>query len=155
MKYFTKEWFALCKKQVSTLNFKFFIVFIVVIFITGCSSGVENYGDAIVVQKYIGEDGSAEPHKEINQKEVVQKVKDILNRTSWNNTKVDKVYPPDYKFYFENQSEPENLIYDLWISPENEQIELLIDSENKNVQLDKKKSAELFEILTGDKLSDI
>jgi hypothetical protein len=47
------------------------------------------------------------------------------------------------------------LLYELWISPNNEQVELVIDIESKYVQLNKNKSAELFEILTGKKLSDV
>lgn len=140
--------------------FKYLIVFVGLfsIFIVGCSNDIENYGDSVIVQKRDGEDDKYDQHKEITEKEVVQKVIDILDSISWRNTKVDMAHPPNYKFYFEYKNEKtqaNKFIYDLWISPDNEKIEIAIDSEGKYVQLDKKKSAELFEILTDEKLSDL
>lgn len=46
------------------------------------------------------------------------------------------------------------MLYELWISPDKDKVELIIDAGNMYVQLDRNKSAELFESLTGKKLSD-
>jgi hypothetical protein len=64
----------------------------------------------------------------------------------------------DYRFAFQFKNpniEAKAVLYELWISPNSEQLELVIDIESKYVQLNKNKSSELFEILTGKKLSDI
>ncbi|MEW9097334.1 MAG: hypothetical protein AB2417_19855 [Clostridiaceae bacterium] len=140
--------------------FKYLIVFIGIfsIFIAGCSNRIDNEGNKIIVQKSLEEDNKYEQHKEIIDDEAVQKVKDILHSISWENAKVNMAHPSDYKFYFvdkNEQSQSNKLIYDLWISPNNDKVELVIDSESKYVQLDKNKSAKLFEILTGGKLSDL
>ena len=88
----------------------------------------------------------------------MQKVKDILDSISWGNTKISMAHPPDYKFYLEDTSEEQNsngLIYDLWISPNKDKVKLVIEAESKYVQLNKEKSTELFEIITGKKLDDV
>lgn len=41
------------------------------------------------------------------------------------------------------------------ISPEKDKVELVIDAESNYAQLNKKKSAELLEILTNEKFSDL
>lgn len=144
--------------------FKYFIAFIglISIFITGCSNEKQN----IKVQKLISvvneyEDSKVinyEDFKEITNNEQVQKVKEILDDIDWENAKVSMTSPPDYRFVFQYKNpkiEAKAALYELWISPNKEKVELVIDAESKYIQLDKNKSAELFEILTGEKLSDL
>lgn len=48
--------------------------------ITGCSSGIENEGQSIEVQKRIGDENKYEDFKEITDNKKVQKVKGILDK---------------------------------------------------------------------------
>lgn len=146
---------------------KYLIVFIGIfsIIIAGCSNestnessnGVKIERTEIIVQKRVGEENKYEQHNKITDNATVINVMDILSNISWENAKVDMVHPPDYKFNFENKDEQSksNKLYDLWISPNKDKIELVIERKSKYAQLDKDNSAELFEILTGVKLSDL
>jgi hypothetical protein len=123
----------------------------------GCSNGIKNEDNKIVVEKQIGETYKYEYYNEIKNIKEVQKLKDILNSISWENAEVDMAYPPHYKFNFENTNEENKtneITYRLWISPNKDKVELIIDSESKYVQLNKEKSAELFKIITGKKLNE-
>lgn len=140
---------------------KYLIALIVIIsfFIVGCSKAVESEeqyieGQNIEVQKRIGDENKYEVFKEITNNEQVQKVKEILDDINWENAKVEMVRPPDYQFSFPNP-EAKVVLYKLWISPNKGTVELVISAASKYIQLDKNKSAELIEILTGEKLSDV
>ncbi len=124
-------------------------------FIAGCSNAVESeeqniLGQNIEVKKRIGEENEYEVYKEITNNEQVQKVKEILGDINWENAKVEMVRPPDYQFSFPNP-EAKAVLYELWIGP-NGTVQLVISASNKYSQLDKNKSAELIEILTGENL---
>jgi hypothetical protein len=122
------------------------------------SNEVKNEGNKILVQNRVGQDDKYEQLREITDKASVEKVKDILDNINWENAEVSMTHPPEYKFYFASNNEQLQsikLIYELWISPNKDQVELVIDSESKYVQLGKDNSAELFDILTGEKLSDL
>lgn len=139
--------------------FKYLIVFLGIFsfFITGCSN-IQNEDQKIKVQKRFDIENNYKDFKEITKDEEVQKVKKILDKADWENAKVDMVRHADYRFAFQFKNpniEAKTVLYELWISPNNEQVELVIDIESKYVQLNKNKSAELFEILTGKNLSDI
>jgi hypothetical protein len=139
--------------------FKYFIVFIGIFsfFITGCSS-IENEDQKIKVQKRFDNENNYKDFKELTKEKEVQKVKKILDKADWKNAKVDMVRGADYRFAFQFKNpniEAKTVLYELWISPNNEQVELVIDIESKYVQLNKNNSIELFQILTGKKLSDI
>lgn len=139
---------------------KTFVVFIAIflVLIAGCSNGIKNEGNKIVVEKRVGEADKYEYYNEIKDSKEVQKVKDILTNISWENAKVNMAYPPHYKFHFEDTNEKNKLnglIYELWISPNKDKIEIVIDSESKYVQLNKEKSSELFKIITGKKLHEV
>ena len=106
----------------------------------------------------VGDENKYEDFKEITDHEQVQKVKEILNDIDWENGVVNMARPADYRFIFQFKNpeiEAKAVLYELWISPNKDKVELVIDAESKYVQLDTGKSAELFEILTGGKLSDI
>lgn len=134
---------------------KHFIIFIGIffIFITGCSNGIEIEGNEIVVQKRVGEENKYEEFRKITDEKEVQKVKDILADIDWENAVVDMISPPHYKFCFVD-TQTELVMFDLWISPNNDQVELVIDSESKYAQLDKDNSAKLFKMITGTELSE-
>ncbi|HZG72056.1 MAG TPA: hypothetical protein VEY51_11030 [Chondromyces sp.] len=129
------------------------LISIFLIVITGCSNEVEVEGNAILVQKRIGEENKYEHFKEITDNDKVQKANDILENIHWENAEVNMAYPPHYKFRFEGNYEQSELIYDLWISPNKDKIELVIEGESKYGRLSKSKSAKLFEIIVGIKLS--
>lgn len=63
------------------------------------------------------------------------------------------VAPPDYNFKLVIETEVTS--YNLWISPNKNKIEITIPYNHKYAQVNEKTSAELFELLTGNKLSDI
>ncbi|MGN1402491.1 MAG: hypothetical protein ACI4XL_13435 [Bacillus sp. (in: firmicutes)] len=141
-------------------NFKYLIAFIgiISIFIVGCSNVIETEEQYIKVQKRIGDEKKYEDFKEITDNEQIQKVKEILNDIDWENAKVDMAHPADYSFIFQFKDpkiEAKAVSYELWISPHKDKVELIIDAESKYIQLDTVKSAELFEILTGGKLSEL
>lgn len=136
---------------------KHFIAFISIVLIfnliAGCSYEVE--GNEILVQERVGEENNYEYFKKITDSGTVQKAKDILENIRWENAEVSMAYPPHYKFHFEGPKEQSELIYFLWISPNKDKVELVIEGESKYIQLSKGKSAKLFEIITGGKLSDV
>jgi hypothetical protein len=142
---------------------KIFIVFISIflVLIVGCTNGIKNEGNKIVVEKRVSkvsESDKYEYYNEVKDNNEVQNIKDILNSISWENVKVDMVSPPHYKFQFEDTTEKQEsngLIYDIWISPDEGRIEIVIDSKSKYVHLDKAKSAELFKLITGKKLDEV
>lgn len=140
-------------------NLKYLIAFIgiISIFIGGCSNSLQNEKQNIEVQKRIGDNYSYEDLKEITNNEQVQNVKEILDDIHWENAKVNMVRPADYRFGFQFKNpkiEAKAVLFELWISPNKDKVEIVIDAESKYTQLDKSKSAELFEILTGEKLSE-
>ena len=141
-------------------NLKYFFVFIgiISIFIVGCSNATETDEQYIKVQMRVGDENKYEDFKEITDHEQIQKVKEILNDIDWENGVVNMARPADYRFIFQFKNpeiEAKAVLYELWISPNKDKVELVIDAESKYVQLDTGKSAELFEILTGGKLSEL
>lgn len=137
---------------------KYLIAFIGIIsvFLVGCSAPSENDEQNIEVQKLMDNDYQA--FKEITHKKKVQKVKEIIRDIPWEKGKVNMARPADYRFGFQYKNPgitAKAVLYELWISPNKDKVELVIDAESKYIQLDKNKSAELFELLTGEKLSDV
>ena len=147
-------------EEMSIYNLKYLITFIgiILIFIAGCSDVINNEEQKIEVQMRIGDENNYEDFKEITDHEQVKKVQKILDDIDWKNAKVDMARPADYIFYFQFNNpeiEAKAVLYELWISPNKDKVELVIDAQSKYSQLDKKKSGELFEILTGEKLADL
>ncbi|MFJ7825776.1 hypothetical protein [Psychrobacillus sp. NPDC096623] len=125
--------------------------------ITGCSSGIENEGQNIEVQMRIGDENKYEDFKEITDNKQVQKVKGILDKADWQNAKVDMVRPADYRFGFQFKNpeiEAKAVLYEIWISPHKDKVEV-VKGDNEYVQLNEENSTVLFEILTGEELSDL
>jgi len=131
-------------------------MFLIVI-IAGCSSGIENEEQYIEVNKRIGDENKYEEFKEITENKQVQQVKDILDEIEWENAKVEMVRPPDYEFRFQYKSpkiDAKAVLYKIWISPAKDKLEV-VRGDNEYGQLNEKNSAVLFEIITGEKLSDL
>ena len=140
-------------------RFNYFFVFISVflIVIAGCSNKIENKGNSIIVEKRIGEEDRYEPFKEITDREAVEKIKDILNEISWTNGELKMASSPNYKYHFEGaskQSKSDQLIYYLWVGPNKDWVLLVLEGEGKLAYLSEHDSAQLFETLTGGKLTD-
>lgn len=115
----------------------------------GCSNESKDEGNKIVVENK--GDGT---RREIKDSKEVQKAENILTTIVWSKGLVSMAHSCDYEFYVENiskEKETNKEIYQLWISPNKKKIEIILGS--KYVQLDEEESAELFKILTGEKLS--
>jgi len=136
------------------MKFKYLFIFtmLVSLFIAGCSNDTNQVEKTIEVQKRVGDNYNYEDFRVITDKEKVKKVREILNDINWENAKVDMAHPPDYQFAFPNP-EAKVALYELWVSPNKDRVSLVIEAESKYIHLDKKRSEELFKILTGKKLS--
>lgn len=122
---------------------------------TGCSMGIKNYGDKIVVEKQVDGWDKYEFYNEIRVAKEVKKAKNILQGVKWENAKVNMAYPPEYKFHFEDsKSKTKGYDYSLWISPNKDKIELVVDNEAKYAQLEKEESSSLFKIIIGKDLGN-
>lgn len=133
------------------------IIGVLLFLITSCSNGVKNEGNEIVVQKRVGEEDKYDHFKEINDNNEVLKIKNILDSIRWENAEVSMAYAPHFKFYFDDVNKEDiskGFKYDLWISPNKDKVELVIEGEGKYVQLSKRKSAQLFKAITGQKLAN-
>ncbi|MFS0781243.1 hypothetical protein [Bacillus sp. 1P06AnD] len=131
------------------------IFVIMSIFIAGCSNSSDKEEQYINVQKRIGNE--YEDFNDITNKDEVQKVKDILHKSEWEHRKVDMARPADYRFIFQYKNPgiaAKAIVYELWIIPNKDQVEL-VRGDSEYIQLDKKRSAELVEIITGNKISDL
>ena len=140
-------------------NFKYLIAFIAIvsILITGCSNPLKNEEQYIKVQKRLGDEANYEDFQEITNTDQVQQVKEIVGDINWENAVVNMVRPPDYRFMFQYKNpelEAKAVLYELWINQNSDKVELVIDAEMKYSQLDNKQSAELFELLTGEKIAE-
>lgn len=121
----------------------------------GCTK-IGNEEQYIDVEKRIGDDQYEDFNQVTNNKQV-KKVRKILDEIDWEISKVEMIHPPDYRFIFQYKDpkiEAKSAFYELWVSPNKDQVEIAIKPGNKYMQLDKNTSAELFEILTGEKLAD-
>ena len=138
-------------------NYFFVLISVFLIVIAGCSNNIEIEGNSIIVEKRIVEEDRYEPFKEITDGETVEKVKDILHDARWTNGDVKMASSPNYQFHFEGaskQSNSEQLLYYLWVGPKKDWVLLVIEEESKLAYLSEQDSAQLFESLTGGKLTD-
>lgn len=131
---------------------------IISIFITSCSNLPDRNEHIINVQKRIGNEHQYEDFKEVDNNEQVQNAREILDTVDWENAEVTMAHPADYRFTFQNtnqKNKTKGVLYYLWISPNKDKVELTIHNQSKYAQLDITKSADLFEIVTGERLSEI
>ena len=127
------------------------------IFITGCAILTENEDMKIEVSKRINDENNYEDFKVVTNNEQVQKASEIIDNIDWEKAKVDMARPADYNFSFQYKNpeiEAKSALFELWISPNKDKVELVIDAESKYAKLNQDKSTELYEIITGEKLSD-
>lgn len=131
------------------------IAVISLIFVTGCSddSNEEAIEQNTQVEKPLDDKNDYESTIKITDDKQAEQIKAILNNIEWENAKVEMVAPPDYNFKLVIETEVTS--YNLWISPNKNKIEITIPYNHKYAQVNEKTSAELFELLTGNKLSDI
>ena len=123
--------------------------------LVGCSNDIENMEQSIIVEKRIGDENNYGDLREVTDNEQVQKLKEILKDANWINAKAKMASPPDYRFSFRYKNpeiEGQAVVYQLWITPNKENVELI--GVNEYVKLDISMSAELFEIVAGEKLAD-
>ncbi|MGF9697061.1 hypothetical protein [Paenibacillus sp. MABNR03] len=140
-------------------NHRILFIAIFLILFTGCPvhEDEDQYnGDYVIVQQRVAEAHGYTMIRKISVPKQVQMIKDITSTIKQNNIEAEMIRPPDYKFYFENDENAaasNRVIYDLWISPNQNQVEIIVESQSTYVQLDKTQSAKLFELLTGEALS--
>jgi hypothetical protein len=125
----------------------------------GCSNSSDvkegtDQGQTIEVQRLNGDGDKYEVFKVVTNEEQVNKGKKLLDDLRWEDAKVSMVRPADFRFSFPNP-EAKVVLYELWIVPNMELAELVINAESKYVKLRTNESADLFELLTGKKLSDL
>jgi hypothetical protein len=126
------------------------------VLIVGCSNGIKNDGNKIVVEKHVNGSYKYELYNEIKDSKEVQNAKDILNSIEWETAKVDMADLPEYIFHFEDiNSKTSGAVYELYISSNKDKIELVLGSEIKYATLDKEKSERLFKIIIGKNLSEV
>ena len=134
------------------LNFKKVLIAftsILMLFMVGCSNGIEEKGDTIIVEKRIGEEYKYERYKEVIESDEVIKIKEILEDIKWEEGVVDTVLPPEYKFYFEEGgTKTSDRVYDIWANLDGNTSLLVIEGESKFVQNNKNVTNQLFEIIT-------
>ncbi|WLD94324.1 hypothetical protein [Alkalihalobacillus sp. AL-G] len=126
-----------------------FIIFAGLIVLSGCSNNGENQ-PVLIVEKpaEIGE--GFEQFKEIDDRQNVETAKELVGNIRWANGNPTWIHHPDYLFYFKDNKEK----YYIGITPNKEQLELEVKEQDKFVKLTKTKSNELYQILTGEKLSE-
>lgn len=104
----------------------------------------------ITIQKRIGDNENYEELKEVTEEKKVQKAYNLVKKANWRNAKIERSRYPDYTFQFKtdsNSSEGKIQSYSMWVNGEDHIISLFTDS-NNHVQLTKKDSKTLFEIIT-------
>jgi len=134
------------------------LVFIVICLfvLTGCLNKIGNDEQIIEVQKRVGDNNEYEDFKVVSDNNQVLQVKEILDDTDFENAKVEMSRPPDYQFVFQFKNpeiEAKAVLFQLWISPNKDKVEM-VKGENQYAQLTKENSAIMFEIITGDKLTE-
>jgi hypothetical protein len=105
----------------------------------------------ITIQKRIGDDNeNYKELKEVTEEKKVQKAYSLVKNANWRNAKIERSRYPDYTFQFKtdgNSSEGKIKSYSMWVNGKDQIISLFTNS-NKHVQLTKKNSKTLFEIIT-------
>lgn len=128
---------------------------ILIFFMVGFSNDIENKENAIIVEKQIEKTNEFKHHREIKDAREIQEIRDILGSLNWQFALPSFFSGPDYRFYLKDTYGTSNSkaeMYQLWISPTLENVEIVVNGQSKYVQLDKGRSARLFQLLTGNTL---
>ncbi|WP_002146773.1 hypothetical protein [Bacillus cereus] len=124
--------------------------------VTGCLNKIGNEEQVIKVQKRVGDDKKYEDLKVVTDNNQVLQVKKILNDTHFKNEKAEMSRLPDYRFSFQFKNpkiEAKAVLYQMWISPNKDKVEVMM-GDNQYAQLTIENAATLFEIITGETLSE-
>jgi len=134
---------------------KILILFVTMFLIVGCSNGIKNEGNKIVIEKLVDGVDKYEPFNEVSNNKDIQSVNKILNSIKWEYKNVNMNQSSEYKFHFEDtNSKASGPIYELAIIHNRENIALVVASKGMYVQLDKDKSEKLIKLITGKNLSE-
>ncbi len=119
---------------------------------TGCIANVR--GQKITIQKQVESENNYEDFREVTNRKQVSKAKEIVENADWQDAKVQMDRYADYQFQFplKNGSQDKIASYLLWVTPSGDNLEIVADS-NKYVKLTEQDSATLYEVLTGEALS--
>jgi hypothetical protein len=130
------------KKSFLLLLFSVFIITII-----GCSSKNADVIPEVKTLNIVKNDGTDNytQLKKITNTKIINKVISILRNVNWENAQVSMSRHPDFKI---------NNLYDIWISPQKNRLEVVIKGKSKYVQLSEKDSQVVYEIITGEKLSE-
>ncbi|MFC5465485.1 hypothetical protein [Lederbergia graminis] len=126
-------------------------IIIITLFMVACSYQEQE----IKVFQRIGSENKYEVMKVITDKEQVQTVRKMIDNINWEIVKFQMERPPDYKFAFQPTNaevDVKTIQYQLWISPNKDKVGL--HGGSRYYQLNKENSAIIFEILTGEKISN-
>ncbi|SFN10714.1 hypothetical protein [Psychrobacillus psychrodurans] len=132
----------------------FVMVVLFLSIIAGCSNKIVNEEQKIEVQKRIHDENNYKDFKVISDNDEVQKVKEIVFDTEWENAKVQMEHPADYRFIFQYKNpniEAKVVSYKLWISPNNDVAEIVMEDDEYAI-LNEENSSILIEILAGENL---
>ncbi|KEZ47766.1 hypothetical protein [Metabacillus indicus] len=125
----------------------------VLFFLTGCAEDPDYEEQYIEVEKWAGDDNIYKVDREITSTKEVDEVRKAVDQADWTTAKASMARPADYRFTFQftdRRIDAKAVLYELWISPDKDRVELVIDAESKYAQLNKKDSAVVIEIVTGD-----
>ncbi|MDX8291851.1 hypothetical protein SLL00_18715 [Metabacillus indicus] len=134
-------------------KFIFILTIGVLFFLTGCAEDPDYEEQYIEVEKWAGDDNIYKVDREITSTKEVDKVRKTVDQADWTKAKASMARPADYRFTFQPKDRrviTKAVLYELWISPNKDRVELVIDAESKYTQLNKKDSAVVIEIVTGD-----
>lgn len=134
-------------------KFIFILTIGVLFFLTGCAEDPDYEEQYIEVEKWTGDNNIYKVDREITSTKEVDKVRKTVDQADWTKAKASMARPADYRFTFQPKDRrviTKAVLYELWISPNKDRVELVIDAESKYTQLNKKDSAVVIEIVTGD-----
>ncbi|MGG0177435.1 hypothetical protein [Gottfriedia acidiceleris] len=119
----------------------------------GCSKEVETEKQKILVQKYSSH--KYENYREVTIDKDVLKAQEIFRNSEWKVKEEKMSRHPEYElaFQFKNPDiQVKQILYRVWVNSSDNMLE--ITKSGRYVQLSKVDSATLYEIITGEKLSN-
>ena len=122
------------------------------ILLAACLKPVFDGGQYILIEKRVAEENKYDEFKKVTAQKKVKQVRAILHSADWEKIKVEMERPSDYHFFFQYKNpniEAKAVLYELWITSNGDQVELI--ENNKYVKLDQGVSAEMIELLIGEK----
>lgn len=123
----------------------------ILILLSGCSMDEQ----LLSVLKINEDDFTVNAYEEPIKSSKEKKVREILNRENWQESKFDlnEVGYPGYKFFFNkhiNKIGTKIAVYSVWISKDGKKVELTKDNGSKYMLLDRGDSEIIVELITTD-----